>query len=388
MSKARAPYQPFTVTREVDRIDERDVIFAQGIKGRLGPIMKRRVRENFPDALHRVFFPGKRVDNSPMWHLFEASDGPVNDVVTPMPDVGRNAALVKEMARFMGADLVGVCELDQAWVYTHRGNVADFPKGVLGDPIELPHRFAISIAKGMDRKHIQASPSYIENADTGLRYSQLALIATMLAGWLRELGYPARAHTFINEEVLHQPIAIAAGLGELGRNDSVISARFGPGMRLATITTDLPLAIDRPVSLGVKQFCETCKKCADNCPASAISHGPPTERRGIVKWQLNGERCYRFWNSNPQGWSSCGNCLKSCPYLKGWTWYHRVSLSLAKHSRPGRKALLWLDDAIYGRIPMTPTTALGYTFPVPQGAAPRQRDGGIAVPVQLTRKPQ
>jgi reductive dehalogenase len=373
------------VVGPVERLDERDVVFAKGIKGRLGDIIKARVREPFPDALYRTFFFAKRADNSILWNLYEAAEGTVNPVQTPAPDPKHNADHIKEIAKFMGADLVGVCELHDEFVYTHRGNVADYPKGRLGEPIANTHRYAISLAKAMDQSRTKISPSLIENAETGLRYAELASISSMLAGYLRELGYDARAHHMLNEEVLHQPLAVLAGLGELGRNDSVISKEFGPAMRLATVTTDFPMAVDQPVRIGVREFCESCGKCATNCPAAAISHGPPTERRGIMKWHLNGERCYKFWNSNPQAWTSCANCLKSCPYTKPWTWWHRVSLALAKHSKLGRKALLVIDDVVYGKHPNPGGQALGHTYPMPVDQQPKQRDG--SQPIVLTKKP-
>jgi reductive dehalogenase len=374
------------IVGEVERLDERDIVFAKGIKGRLGDLMKVRVREPFPDALYRTFFMSKRTDNSVLWNLYEAAEGTVNPQRTPAPDPTHNARHIKEIARFMGADLVGVCELREEFVYTHRGNVADYPKGKLGEPIENTHRYAISIAKAMDQRRTKISPSLIENAETGLRYAELALTSSMLAAYLRELGYPARAHHMLNEEVLHQPIAVMAGLGELGRNDSVISDRFGPAMRLATVTTDFPLAVDAPIDIGVRQFCESCGKCADNCPATAIAKGPMTERRGIVKWHLNGERCYKFWNSNPQAWTSCANCLKSCPYTKPWTWWHRVSLRVAKRSRGGRRALLWIDDVVYGRFPNPSGQALGHTYPVPPDQPAKPLDG--SQPIVFTRPPR
>jgi len=196
-------------------------------------------------------------------------------------------------------------------------------------------------------------------------------VSTLLAAYIRELGFPAKAHHLVNEEVLHQPNAILAGLGELGRNDTIISERYGPAMRLATVTTDLPLAVDKPVSLGVRDFCVQCGKCADNCPSRAISHGPPTERRGIRKWNLRGDRCLSFWNSNPQFWSACANCLKSCPYNKPWKWWHRVALKSAKHSAVARRVLLWIDDIVYGRNPIYEAQALGYRYPVRSTATPK-----------------
>jgi 3-chloro-4-hydroxyphenylacetate reductive dehalogenase len=367
----QGPYQPFDIVGPITRLDERDTAFSKAIKGRLGPVMKKRMRDSVPDALWRIFYPRRRRENSVFWFLFDAADGPVNPDRKELSDPVANARHIKEIARRLGADLVGVSELKPDFVYTNYGNIFDYPKGRLGEPITLAHRYAISVAKGMDRRKLNASPSYIENAETGLRYAQLALITCMLAAYIRELGYPAKAHHLVNEEILQQPPAIMAGLGELGRNDTVISARYGPAMRLGTVTTDLPLALDEPIHLGVKEFCEQCGKCADNCPSRAISHGPPRESRGIRKWNLRGDRCLNFWNSNPQFWSSCANCLKSCPYNKPWKWWHRVALKSTKYSRVARKALLCVDDVLYGRNPMYSTEVLGYRYPRPVGAKPK-----------------
>jgi reductive dehalogenase len=375
--------EPLGIVGPVERVDERDTVISKAVKGRLGATLKKRMREPVPDALWRTVYPRQRKENSIMWHLYEAVDGPLNPEVTPAPDPVANAERIKEVARFLGADLVGISELRSEFVYTHYGNMFESVKGTLGDPVVLDHAYAISLARRMDRKKLNVSPSYIEGSETALRYSELALISCMLAAYIRELGYPARAHHLGREAVLHQPLAVQAGLGEVGRNDMVISKKFGPGMRLATVTTDLPLAVDRPVSLGVREFCEICGKCADNCPSQSITKGPPTVARGILKWQLRAERCLSFWNSNPQFFSSCANCLKVCPYNKPWKWWHRVSLGAAKHSRLGRLALLVIDDLVYGRYPQYKGEALGYTYPVPPGTPPR----GASTAVALTRKP-
>jgi len=388
-----AGYDPFTapgqgrIVGPIERLDERDTAFSKAIKGRLGPVMKKRMRDPVPDAMWRVFYPRSRRENSVLWHLFEAADGPVNPDATQASDPRANATHIKEVARFLGADLVGISELRQEFVYTHYGNIFDSPKGRLGKEVTLEHRYAISIAKGMDRDKLNSSPSYVENAETGLRYAELALTTCMLAAYIRELGYPAKAHHLVNEEVLHQPLAIQAGLGELGRNDTVISGRYGPGMRLGTVTTDLPLTVDKPVRLGVKEFCEQCGKCADNCPSMAIPHGPPRESRGILKWNLRGDRCLNFWNSNPQFWSACANCLKSCPYNQPWTPWHRVALALSKRSALARKALLKVDDLTRGHIPMYPTEALGHRYPVSSDQPAKPAATSTPIIPTITRRP-
>ncbi|MGQ9632213.1 MAG: hypothetical protein ACUVXI_18150 [bacterium] len=63
--------------------------------------------------------------------------------------------------------------------------------------------------------------------------------------------------------------AVAAGLGEIGWNGLVLTPEFGPRQRFATLITDAPLEYsglyDGP------PLCKRCFKCADSCPAKAIS---------------------------------------------------------------------------------------------------------------------
>jgi hypothetical protein len=53
-------------------------------------------------------------------------------------------SIVKDVATWLGADLVGVAELDPAFVFTHHGLRIDHHKGRAGQPVTLDHRYAIS----------------------------------------------------------------------------------------------------------------------------------------------------------------------------------------------------------------------------------------------------
>jgi epoxyqueuosine reductase QueG len=55
---------------------------------------------------------------------------------------------------------------------------------------------------------------------------------------------------------------VDAGLGEMGRFGYLITKELGPRVRLFAVTTDMPLVADRPVDIGVEDFCSFCKKCA------------------------------------------------------------------------------------------------------------------------------
>jgi ferredoxin len=257
------------------------------------------------------------------WKIYEDMvddcDGPVNPDRLPVPNPASMANEIKRAARLFGADLVGICELNPLWTYTYEKNAECYRSPPRHRPHHIRHQYAISIGIEMDYAMYQTSPSYLENVATGLGYSKMRVVTTQLAQFIRGMGYPAYAHG--NERVLNIPIAIDAGLGELGRNGLLITPQFGPRVRLCSVTTDLPLVVDQPIDIGVQQYCEECAKCATMCPAQAIKYGTRTivpnnesNRNGILRWPVNTEKCLAFWGANKAEWQNCGVCITSCPW--------------------------------------------------------------------------
>lgn len=284
--------------------------------------------------------------------LCETADGPVAKTRVPV-DPEKMTRYVKEVTKIMGADLVGVCELDQRWVYSHEYGYEACGGVTFVDhrPLNIPHKYAVSIAVEMDYELQRASPSYLSAVATGLGYSKMRYISTMLANWIRGLGYPAMAHG--NERVLNIPIAIDAGLGELGRLGLLITREFGPRVRLCSVTTDLPLVPDKPSDIGVQDFCRTCNRCAACCPAQAISKGDKTAGQvtsstspGVLKWPINPEKCFLFWNSNPKRWMECARCISVCPWSKRNTRLHRTVTSIIKRTPKFNRTIVWLDNCL------------------------------------------
>jgi len=246
---------------------------------------------------------------------------------------------VKKVATFLGASLVGVCELDRRWLYSY----AYFMYGEGGEPvekIEIPeeYKYAIAIAIEMDYKGISCSPAHPASAATGLNYSKMAFMAGLLAQYIRGLGY--QAIPCGNDTACSIPIAIDAGLGELTRNGLLITPEFGPRVRLCKVFTDLPLVADRPIEFGVWDFCHRCLKCAEHCPSQAIMYGEPTEkpnnisnREGLLRWPINAEKCLAFWAANG---TDCSNCIRVCPFNKSPGWLHTAV-------RWGVNNARWLD---------------------------------------------
>ena len=257
---------------------------------------------------------------------------------------------VKRAARLFGASLVGICELDQRWLYSHVSD--DLARQRL--PLEIPEgfRYAIAMAIEMDYDLMRTSPAGGAAAATGLGYSKMAFTAGMLAEFIRNLGY--RALPCGNDTALSIPIAVQAGLGELGRNGLLITEKYGPRVRLCKVFTDLPLAPDRPRFFGVEEFCGVCLKCAQDCPSRAISFGEKTTEAlnistnpGVLKWPVNGEQCYKYWVANKL---DCATCIRVCPFNQEQGWIHDLVRAGVKHAPWLNRMYLSFDQVLgYGR---------------------------------------
>jgi ferredoxin len=114
----------------------------------------------------------------------------------------------------------------------------------------------------------------------------------------------------------------------------------------------MPLQADSPKTFGVAEFCQVCLKCAEACPARAISKErepgytsvSPSNNPGVKKWYNHVENCFKYWTVKVD----CSACIASCPYNKLNTWTHRLGLRLSQ--TPAKSFLRWLDDQLgYGK---------------------------------------
>ncbi len=270
-------------------------------------------------------------------------------------DPARMSQKIKSVGRWFGAGLVGIAELNPLWLYASWGDHnVKLAEGVkVGDPIELPagYRYVIAIAIEMEYLDIQRSPAVTPAIDLG--YSKMGFTATMLAEFIRLLGYGAIPSG--NETGLTIPMAVDAGLGEMGRNGQLITERYGPRVRLCKVFTDLPLEPDEPVDLGVQHFCESCGKCAQQCPGGAIPRGKRTDGQvdistnpGMLKWPVHSEKCLLWWHKS--GTTGCTNCIRVCPYNKLPGTMHALVRGALKRTRALDRLILWGDDLMgYGK---------------------------------------
>ncbi len=283
----------------------------------------------------------------------EEVDGPVAPVrVGLSPE--RAAEKLKGFALTLGADLSRCGPLNPAFVYTNIGKTWNDPARKYGTPIALDHQHAVVFAVGMKPELMKAGPVLSMISEVMRCYTALDIIAIRLAGYIRALGYQARAHVLTNYQVMCVPVAVEAGMGQLGRHGLLMTRELGSNLKLAVVTTDLPLAHDTPVDNGSDEFCRDCKICAETCPSGAISFGDKKVIRGVEKWAINAQACYKVWQETG---TDCGICLASCPWTKPHTAFHRFCTTLATKKH---KAGWWMslgERLLYGRFRPQPGPA-------------------------------
>ena len=271
------------------------------------------------------------------------------------PDPAAITKIVKEMALWIGADLVGVAKLNPLWIYTHWGehNAMYTLAAKAGDPIEVPpeYKMVVVMAHEMDYDGVRRSPNVESETDIG--YSKGAWCAASLATFITELGY--KAIPAVNELGLSIPMAVDAGLGEMGRMGQLMTRDYGPRVRISKVFTDLPLVPDKPLAFGVQDFCTFCKKCADVCPSGSIDSGEKAVYAGVEKWQTKQDTCYRYWR---RAGSDCALCVKVCPYSHPANAAHDLVRWFIRRNHAARRVALRADDLAYGRQP-------GASYPYP-----------------------
>ncbi len=255
------------------------------------------------------------------------------------------SAKIKDLARSYGAVDVGVAELRPHHIYTHVGRGT----GGYGTEIEMEHRWAVAFTVEMDHGRISRAPEAPVVEESARQYVEGAKIALILASWIRRLGYPARAHIDGNYRVIAPLVARDAGLGEIGRMGLLMTPRLGPRVRLGVVTTDLPLVADAPGdNPSLIDFCLICRKCAANCPVSAIPSGDRTPIDDGLRWAIDADTCFRYWNVVG---TDCATCVRVCPYSHPDSLAHNLVRAVVGRSAVARRAMLWLDDLFYGKRP-------------------------------------
>jgi len=325
------------ITDSVKQVPKRAGFFVRASHGDLGPKAGEEIRR----------FITKNPLNAAIGHLHwkhvPDHKGEPAPEKAPLPGPEEMTRHIKALCHFLDADLVGVCEVPEYAWFSHDTD---------GTPIATRHKYAVVVVidQGWDSFEGSSGDDWISGAMSYRAYYRGSTVATIVADYIRRLGWPAQAHTNAHGDVQQIPLMLLAGLGEMSRiGELVLNPFVGPRHKTAVITTDLPLVPDRPIDFGLQDFCDKCRKCARECPAQAIPYGDKVLYNGYEIWKPDVEKCTKYRVTNPKG-SACGRCMKMCPWNKEGLLQHRLAMWAAIALPWSRRFLIWLDDALgYGK---------------------------------------
>ncbi len=215
-----------------------------------------------------------------------------------------NTEKIKTLCHQWGAALFGVADLRTL----KRDEVLLAPPVVSELPFGISVGFHLSDAV-LEQIEDRPTPLYFHHYQrTNILLDTIGLVTTSA---IQDLGYqalPVAASQLLDwktqtAHLSHKHVARAAGLGWIGRNNLLVSKKFGARIRLVTILTNLPLLASPPAG----EDCGSCKACRSACPAGAISERPE---------DFNHVGCYEqlkvFSKALHFSHHICGVCVKAC----------------------------------------------------------------------------
>ncbi len=350
----RAEPTTFIDHARVPRFPKRADFFARALFGDLG----RDVQDAAKNAMYVMKSPIGACARRALGALLLLQFGDARGPVAPTArDPARNADALKATAYWLGLDAVGLCAVPGwAW-YSHDagGNPMPAYHRNAGNPMPAYHRNAVNLLvdQGHETMEGASGDDWISVAQSMRAYLRFSLLGGVLAEQIRRLGWSARVHSVLDGDVLQPPLLLLSGLGEVSRIGEVILNPFlGPRLKSGTVTTDMPMAFDAPIDFGLQRFCESCAKCARECPSGAITAGPKRMYNGYEIWKSDAEKCARYRITNAAG-GMCGRCMKTCPWNLEGVLAESLARRLAMRVPASAPWLARLDDAL-GRGAIVP----------------------------------
>ena len=288
----------------VPRFPKRADFFARALFGDLGKAVQDQTRNAHYVMKSPIGACARRALGALLLLQFGDARGPV---AASTADPERNADNIKATAYFLGIDAAGLCAVPEwAW-YSHDAG---------GNALPAYHANAVNLLldQGHETMEGASGDDWISVAQSMRAYLRFSTLGGVVGEQIRRLGFSARVHSVLDGDVLQPPLLLLSGLGEVSRIGEVILNPFlGPRLKSGSVTTDMPMSHDKPIDFGLQRFCESCNKCARECPSGAITAGPKVVYNGYEIWKSDAEKCARYRITNAAG-GMCGRCMKTCPW--------------------------------------------------------------------------
>lgn len=216
-----------------------------------------------------------------------------------------NRCRLKNISKSKGAALFGVADISDPSIKA-AFNLSDETRKKVNRAVCLGVSLSAFVLSD-----IQKEPTRLYYHHYRMANMFLDQLAFYVAGWIQEQGFlsaPIAASQIVDWQkqsahLSHKSLGVLAGLGWIGRNNLLVSRKFGSQLRMVTILTDMPLKADKPV----KEDCRNCFACLEACPAGAIK-----ERAADFQHLVCYEHLKDYQRRNIVGQYICGVCVKAC----------------------------------------------------------------------------
>src|SRR5216110_430508 len=182
-----------------------------------------------------------------------------------------DAVWLRQLCLDAGADDVGFVDADGPEIADQRTEIESvFPRT----------KTLISFVMRMNRENIRTPARSISNLEFHHTTDETNDVARRIVTALQEVGtsainggavgFPMEADRWGSKMwvISHKPVAVAAGLGQMGIHRNVIHPKFGNFILLGTVLVDAEISeYSHPV---VYNPCLECKLCVAACPTGAI----------------------------------------------------------------------------------------------------------------------
>jgi len=220
--------------------------------------------------------------------------------------------LTKELEQFVrkeDVDLFGVAPLERF----KNAPTDRHPSRYLDDTVCI-----ISLGIRLNKAVVNNLPNTRRSYEAVYRTSNARLneLALSVARFLEERGYravnipasdPYKKAAYAGD-LSHRHVAQAAGLGEFGLNNLLLTPRYGPRVRFVSVITNAPLESS---PLLKEHICTECRTCIKSCPSGALSVNLDSHDWTVGR-RIHYGQCNDYMVSALDG-LECGMCIKACP---------------------------------------------------------------------------
>jgi ferredoxin len=195
------------------------------------------------------------------------------------------AQLLKEKARSLGIDCIGIGSVDR-----YRDAPAMFSPLSLYPDCRTVITIGMRIPRGSYRGILEGTHwhNYTFYSYNRLNTIFRPRLTYALTCFIEDFGWEAMPHYPGGPEVSGRPeplapgklppevclsariMAAGTGMGEIGHSKVFLTPEFGPRVRIGMILTDAELESDPVLPTGT--ICNECGRCVTDCPGNAIPH--------------------------------------------------------------------------------------------------------------------